>query len=281
MAASLQDILNSHHTGRPAVMGVLNITPDSFSDGGEFFDAGTAAEHAAAMAREGADIIDIGAESTRPGSARVSPGEQIARLGSSVAAAAGTGSLVSIDTSSSVVAACALEQGASIINDISAGRDDPEMFALAAERGCGLVLMHMRGEPATMQRDPDYRDVVAEVRSFLAQRIAAAMAAGVKAAQIIVDPGIGFGKRLEHNLALLRGLAALCDLGRPVLVGASRKRFIGELTNTPAASARTLGSVAAALYAYAGGATILRVHDVSATCQALAVWRSLENPAGF
>ncbi|MCE5327052.1 MAG: dihydropteroate synthase [Planctomycetaceae bacterium] len=278
MNVSLQDILSSHRTGRTAVMGVLNITPDSFSDGGKFFDAPSATARAAAMAADGADIIDIGAESTRSGSDRISASDQIDRLASAVAAGAGAGAVVSIDTTSSIVAAYALDQGASIINDISAGRDDPDIFALAAQRRCGLVLMHMLGDPATMQRDPRYDDVVAEVRDFLASRIAAAVAAGVAPEQIIVDPGIGFGKRLDHNLALLRGLGSLRELGRPILVGASRKRFIGEISGVKDASARQAGSVAAALYAAGGGATILRVHDVAATCQALAVWRSLANP---
>jgi len=275
MTTTIDDILTSHRTHRAVVMGVLNVTPDSFSDGGAFDEPARAADRARQMTAEGANVIDIGAESTRPGSDRVSPDDQIARLADSVAAAAATGAIVSIDTPSAKVAAHALDQGAGIINDVSAGRDDPEILSLAAERGCPLILMHMLGRPKTMQANPHYEDVVAEVKAFLAERIAAAAAAGVKPERIIVDPGIGFGKLLEHNLSLLAGVPRLLDLGRPVLIGASRKRFIGDLTGSQNASERMGGSLAAALATWSLGASIFRVHDVAATVQALTVAQAI------
>lgn len=271
MPAGIDDILNSHRTRRPVVMGILNVTPDSFSDGGDFADQTTAAEHIKAMVAQGADIIDIGAESTRPNSDPVTPDEQIERLGGLVSMAAQTHALVSIDTTNSEVAAFALDQGATIINDVSAGREDSGILALAAERKTALVLMHMLGRPKSMQDKPQYDDVVTEVRDFLASRIDQALAAGVGRRRIIVDPGIGFGKLLEHNLALLRGVPALLELDRPVLIGASRKRFIGELTGPDSPAHRLGGSVAAVLATWAVGATIFRVHDVEPTVQALKV----------
>jgi len=260
-------------------MGILNVTPDSFSDGGDFADQAAAAGHIKAMAAQGADIIDIGAESTRPGSRRVTPDEQIARLGNLVSLAAQTAALVSIDTTSSKVASFAIDAGAAIINDVSAGRDDSAILALAAERKTAIVLMHMLGQPKSMQDNPQYHDVVDQVRDFLAWRIDAAVAAGVPRERIIVDPGIGFGKLLEHNVALLRGVPALLELGRPVLVGPSRKRFIGELTGCDVPTERLGGSIGAVLAARALGATIFRVHDVKPTAQALkvagAIWPDL------
>ena len=277
MTAALDDILNSHRTGRAVVMGILNVTPDSFSDGGEFYSPEAAAAQAQKLADEAADIIDVGAESTRPGSDRVSPAEQIARLRDVLPAAVQTGALVSIDTTRAAVAAYALDAGARIINDVSAGRDDPRLLPLAAERQVPVVLMHMLGKPKTMQADPHYDDVVAEVRAFLADRLAAADAAGVPRARCVVDPGIGFGKRLEHNLALLAGAGALAELGCPVLVGPSRKRFIGELTGEDTPARRVWGTVAACLAAWRRGATIFRVHDVGALVQALTVAQAVEN----
>lgn len=257
-------------------MGVLNVTPDSFSDGGRFLDPRAAVARAAEMTRNGADIIDIGAESTRPGSERVSADEQITRLRRIVPAVAALGALVSIDTTRATVAEFALDAGAAVINDVSAGRDDPRMFGLAAERGAAVVLMHMLGEPKTMQADPTYKDVVAEVKQFLAGRLDAAAAAGVPPERCIVDPGIGFGKKLQDNLALLAGIDRLCELGPPVLVGPSRKRFIGELTGQQDAEARTGGTIAACLAAWRRGASILRVHDVGQVAQALAVALAVE-----
>lgn len=265
---TLDEILTSHRTGRPAVMGILNVTPDSFSDGGKHFDPAAAVRGARQMVEEGADIIDIGAESTRPSSARVPAGEQIARLREVLPQVAAMGATVSIDTTRTEVAQFAIESGAAIINDISAGRDDAAIFALAARTGRPIVLMHMLGQPATMQQDPQYQDVVAEVREFLAQRIEAAVAAGVARERIIIDPGIGFGKRLEHNLALLAGTDKLVQLGRPVLIGPSRKRFLAELGG---ASDRLPGTIAACLESYRRGATIFRVHDVAPVRAALAV----------
>ncbi|MFB3891526.1 MAG: dihydropteroate synthase [Phycisphaerae bacterium] len=263
MAASLGVILDSHRTHRPIIAGVLNVTPDSFSDGGEFFDPRVAADHARRMAADGADIIDVGAESTRPGSQRIGADEQIARLRDVLPEVVRMGPAVSIDTTLAAVARFALDGGATIINDISAGRDDTRMFPLAAERRCPIVLMHMLGEPRTMQQSPAYKDVVAEVREFLRGRIEAAVAAGVRRGNIIVDPGIGFGKRLEHNLALLAGVGRLAELGCPVMVGPSRKRFIGELTGQSEPARRISGTVAACLEAWRRGATIFRVHDVA------------------
>jgi dihydropteroate synthase len=271
MPLALDAILTSHRSGRAVVMGVLNVTPDSFSDGGRFFAPAHALAEARRLAEAGADIIDVGAESTRPGSLRVSAAEQIRRLAPVLPGVCELGPVVSIDTTRAEVAAAALDAGAGIVNDISAGRDDGGMFALAAGRGCGLVLMHMLGQPQTMQQAPHYDDVLAEVAAFLAERVAAAEAAGVSRSRLIIDPGIGFGKGLEHNLALLRGLGALARVGVPVMVGASRKRFIGELTGVADPALRQPGSIAACLAAYERGVTIFRVHDVAAVRQALAV----------
>ena len=278
MPATLTDILESHRTGRAVVMGVLNVTPDSFSDGGDFLEPAQALAHAQEMAAAGADIIDVGAESTRPGSDRLPPDQQIDRLRNVLPAVAALPVIVSIDTTLAPVAAFALDCGAAIINDVSAGRDDPAIFPLAARSGAVLVLMHMAGRPKTMQHDPHYDDVVAEVRAFLASRLAAAEAAGVAPGRLIVDPGIGFGKRSEHNLALLAGLDQLAALGRPVLVGASRKRFIGDLSGAADPADRLPGSLAACLAARRRGATIFRVHDVAATVQALRVADAIDPP---
>jgi dihydropteroate synthase len=258
-------------------MGVLNVTPDSFSDGGEFFDPSVAELRARQMLAEGADIIDIGGESTRPGCDRIGADEQIGRLRRVLPAVAATGAVVSIDTTLASVAQFALDAGAGIINDVSAGRDDPRLLPLAAQRGSAVVLMHMLGVPKTMQAEPRYDDVVRQVRDFLAERIDAAVAAGVPRDKIIVDPGIGFGKRLEHNLALLANVRVLTELGCPVLIGASRKRFIGELTGQKDASLRLAGSIAACLAARRRGATIFRVHDVRDTVHALMVAGAIEN----
>jgi dihydropteroate synthase len=279
MSTTLDDILTSHRTGRSIVMGVLNVTPDSFSDGGAFFDPAEANAQARRLVAEGADVIDVGAESTRPGSDRVSAGEQIDRLREVIPAVVECGALVSIDTTRGEVAAFALGAGAEIINDVSAGRDDPGMFALAAERGSPMVLMHMLGKPKSMQVDPRYDDVVAEVRAFLSERIGAAVAAGVDRRRLIVDPGIGFGKLLEHNLALLAGVGELVSLGGPVLIGPSRKRFIGELTGEAEPRKRTAGTLAACLAARRRGATIFRVHDVAPLRQALTVASAIEPAA--
>jgi dihydropteroate synthase len=257
----------------PSIVGILNATPDSFSDGGNFLDPETAAEHAAAMLDAGAAIVDVGGESTRPGSDPVSQEEEVGRVVPVVERiiAARPEAVVSIDTYRSGTAAAALDAGARLVNDVSALRGDPRMVTVVAEAGCPVVLMHMQGEPKTMQKEPSYRDVVGEVREFLAQRAEHAVAAGVSPENIIVDPGIGFGKQLEHNLTLLRNLEEIVDLGFPVLVGASRKTFIGKITGVQEASERVFGTVATTVLAYERGATLFRVHDVRANRDALAV----------
>jgi dihydropteroate synthase len=257
----------------PVLVGVLNVTPDSFSDGGDFLNPGKAASHAAVMLDEGAEIIDVGGESTRPGSDPVSQEEEVRRVVPVIRAilADRPDAIISIDTYRAATAEAALEAGARIVNDVTALRRDPRMAALAADAGCPMILMHMLGEPKTMQRDPRYDDVVREVRDFLAARAEQAIAAGVEPENIILDPGIGFGKTLEHNLALLRHLDSLVELGFPVLFGASRKRFIGRITGVEDARGRVSGTVAANVLAYERGATFFRVHDVRPNREALAV----------
>lgn len=251
--------------GRPLVMGILNVTPDSFSDGGEFFEDEKAVKRANEMLEQGADIIDVGGESTRPGSAYVDEEEELRRVIPIIEAVA-PDAVVSIDTRKSAVARKALEAGAVMVNDVSAGRDDPEIAAVAAEFGAAMVLMHMLGTPADMQKDPHYDDVVGEVRDFLAARAEWARNEGVES--VVVDPGIGFGKTLEHNMELLRNIPALTDLGYPVLIGHSRKSFIENLLGLPMEE-RLAPSLAAAVEAARRGANILRVHDVKETVEAL------------
>ncbi|HET7236975.1 MAG TPA: dihydropteroate synthase [Actinomycetota bacterium] len=247
---------------RTLVMGILNVTPDSFSDGGRFTSVDQAAIHAAGMAADGADIVDVGGESTRPGSDPVPAEVEIDRVVPVIRriAEAAPGLVVSIDTRKAEVAAAALDAGATLVNDVSAAAD-PEMFALVRDRGAGLVLMHMLGEPKTMQHAPHYEDVVAEVHEFLRERMEAAVFAGVDTERIAIDPGIGFGKDLEHNLTLLRELDALLDIDRPVLVGPSRKRFIGTLLDLPE-DQRVEGTAAVVAWVVARGAHAVRVHDV-------------------
>ena len=272
MPRKLQDILTAGGRDRAVVVGILNVTPDSFSDGGKYLDPRIAVQQAHRMIDCGAEIIDIGAESTRPGADEVPPAEQIRRLENVVPAVVETSAIVSIDTTSAAVADRALSWGAKIINDVSAGRDDPEILALAARSNAAIVLMHMLGGPRTMQDNPRYTDVVAEVKAFLAERIDAAVSAGVDESRIIVDPGIGFGKKLEHNLALLGAVDVLGGLGRAILIGPSRKRFIGELGGSDLAEDRVGGTIAACLAARRGGATIFRVHDVAPVVEALKVY---------
>ena len=257
----------------PVLVGILNVTPDSFSDGGEFLDPEPAANHAAALLDEGAGIIDIGGESTRPGSDPVAQEEEIRRVIPVIERllAVRPEAVISIDTYRAETAAAALGAGARVVNDVTALRGDSRMASFVADAGCPVVLMHMKGEPKTMQEEPFYEDVVREVRDFLAQRAEYAVAAGVRPENVIVDPGIGFGKSLEHNLALLRDLDAIVDLGFPVLVGASRKRFIGTLTGVEVARERVFGTVATTVLAYEKGARYFRVHDVRANRDALAV----------
>ena len=266
--------------GRSRLMGILNVTPDSFSDGGSFTDPKAAVAGALTMVEAGAELIDVGGESSRPGSSPVPLDEELRRVVPTVEALHASRStphaprfLISVDTTKAEVARRALEAGAHIVNDISAGRFDPAMLAAVAGAGAGLVLMHMQGTPQTMQLDPRYGDVTTEVVGFLRERVAAAKAAGISTKQIAVDPGVGFGKTVEHNLALLRRLEAVGSLGRPVLVGVSRKSFIAKMLGADAAHADALrqGSVAAAVWAVARGANIVRVHDVAETAQALRV----------
>ncbi|MBD0355193.1 MAG: dihydropteroate synthase [Rubrobacteraceae bacterium] len=258
-------------------MGVLNVTPDSFSDGGEFFGEEVAAARAAAMLEEGAEIIDVGGESTRPGSDPVSHEEEARRVIPVVREilAERPDAIVSIDTYRSRTAEHALEAGVRIVNDVTALHGDPRMARVVAEARCPVILMHMLGEPKTMQRDPRYDDVVREVRDFLAGRAEHAIAEGVEPEKIIVDPGIGFGKTLDHNLALLYHLDALVELGFPVLVGTSRKSFLGKITGVEEARDRVFGTVAASVIAYERGATLFRVHDVRANREALAVAQAI------
>ena len=253
-------------------MGIVNATPDSFSDGGLYLDAEAAIAHGRRLAAEGAAWVDVGGESTRPGARPVEAEEERRRTEPVVAALAHDGLAVSIDTSKADVAAAALEAGARMVNDVSALRGDPDLAGLCAERQCDVVLMHMQGEPRTMQENPRYDDVVEDVKAFLAERIERAIAAGVEEERIWVDPGIGFGKTSEHNVVLLRRLAELAALGRPILVGASRKSFIGKLTGREV-DERLGGTIAADVLAAANGARMLRVHDVREHRQALLVSR--------
>ncbi len=251
------------------IMGVVNATPDSFSDGGRCLSEDAAVASGLRMWSEGAHIVDVGGESTRPGAAGVSEEEEIGRVVGVVARLASAGVLVSIDTSKPGVAEAAIEAGAAVLNDVTA-LEDPGMASLCASSGVGVVLMHMRGNPRTMQIDPHYADVVAEVSEFLRRRIGAATASGVDRHTIAVDPGIGFGKTLQHNLALLNGLPDLAELGRPVLVGASRKAFLGALTDRPVEERDGVTGVASGIGAMLG-ASVMRVHDVPSTRDALAL----------
>ena len=261
-----------HRLGaRTWIMGILNVTPDSFYDGGRFADAPAAADHGLRLAAEGADIIDVGGESSRPGAETIPPGEEIRRIVPVISAIrAQTKTLISVDTSKYETALAALDAGADIINDISAFRGDPRLISLAVESGAGLILMHMQGVPKTMQVAPRYDDVLAEVRTFLEEKIEIAVAYGISVENLAVDPGIGFGKRLEDNCALLRGLEALADISRPLVVGVSRKSMIGKILDVPPEE-RLEGSLAAAVIAVSRGAHILRVHDVQSTRRAALV----------
>jgi len=250
-------------------MGVVNVTPDSFSDGGKYLDAQAAITHGEELLRDGAEILDVGGESTRPGAEPVGEAEELRRVVPVVEALAGKG-VVSIDTSKAAVAAAAIYAGATMLNDVTAMRGDAAMAGVCAERGVGVVLMHMPGNPRTMQDDPRYDDVVDDVKAFLAERAEYALAAGIARERIWLDPGIGFGKTLEHNLELLRRLAELRELGHPLVIGASRKSFIGKVDGS-AVDERIGGSLASAVLAAAEGADVLRVHDVAETAQALAV----------
>jgi dihydropteroate synthase len=255
------------------LMGVVNVTPDSFSDGGQFLDAEAAVRHGRKLVGDGAAILDVGGESTRPGAVEVDEAEELRRVEPVVAALAGSAT-VSIDTSKLAVAEAALDAGASIVNDVTAFQRDPGMAALCAERDAGVVLMHMPGNPRTMQDDPRYDDVVEDVKAFLAGRVEFAVGEGVAEERIWLDPGIGFGKTLEHNLELLRRLRELRELGRPLVIGASRKSFIGKVDGSDV-DERIGGSIASSVLAVAEGADVLRVHDVAEMSQALTVTRAI------
>ncbi len=266
---------------RPRLMGILNVTPDSFSDGGQFATRDTALAQARRLVGEGADILDIGGESTRPGADFVPAADEIARTVPLIETLAPEiGAPISIDTRKAEVGRAALAAGARMLNDVSAMTFDPAMPPLAAETGVPACLMHTRGDPKTMQDDPRYDDVLLDVCDYLAARVAAAEAAGVARDRIIVDPGIGFGKTVAHNLALIRGLSLFHGLGCAMLLGASRKRFIGTLADAPDAQARLPGSLAVALAGAAQGVQILRVHDMQATRQALTLWRAVQGHEG-
>jgi dihydropteroate synthase len=252
----------------PQLMGVVNVTPDSFSDGGLYLDPEAAVAHGERLVEDGAEILDVGGESTRPGAESVSVEEELRRVVPVIEGLAGVDAEVSVDTSKAAVAAAALDAGAGIVNDVTALRGDPEMAVLCAERGATVVLMHMLGEPRTMQEDPRYGDVVEEVKAFLAGRLEAAVGAGIDKERVWLDPGIGFGKTAAHNMELLRRLGELRELGRPLVVGTSRKSFIGKVDGSPA-DRRLGGTIASSVLAAAEGADVLRVHDVAEMRQAL------------
>ncbi len=255
------------------IMGVVNVTPDSFSDGGLYLDSNKAVRHGVELADEGAAILDIGGESTRPGAEPVQAPEELRRVLPVVGGlrSAHVRAQISIDTSKAIVAAEAIEAGATLVNDVTALRGDPKMAGVVAESGAELCLMHMLGEPRTMQDDPRYDDVVSDVKAFLSERLAFAVDNGIAEQRIILDPGIGFGKTIDHNLELVRRLEEIVALGRPVLMGASRKSFLGRLTGRPEPSERVAATVAINVLAYERGARVFRVHDVAPSRDALAV----------
>lgn len=264
---------------RPRIMGIVNVTPDSFSDGGEAFSTQSAVERGLAMVAAGADFVDVGGESTRPGADPVHAAEEISRVVPVIAGLASRGVRVSCDTRRFEVMAAALDAGAVIINDITALTGDPRALALVAGSGASVVLMHMQGEPSTMQDAPRYDDAASEVRTWLSSRLSAGLDAGVPHERIALDPGIGFGKTLDHNLRILARLAEYRDCGCALLLGVSRKSFIARLGRNEPPQERLAGSLAAAIAAIARGAHIVRVHDIEATVQALNVWHAIDQRA--
>ena len=259
------------------VMGVVNTTPDSFSDGGHFLDTDMATDHGLRLADEGAEIIDIGGESTRPGSEPVSATEEMRRVVPVIERwAKRCGAVISIDTQKPAVARAALDAGASIVNDIAANRESPEMWQIVAEAKAGYICMHMQGTPQTMQAEPHYDDVLREVGDFFSERLARLAEQGVSGEQVALDPGIGFGKELKHNIKLLSGIHELIMSGRPLLIGASRKSFIGKLLGTPS-NERLPASLACAVFAATKGAHVVRVHDVAETVQAVRMTEALSD----
>ncbi len=259
-------------------MGVVNVTPDSFSDGGLFLDADAAVAHGERLAAEGAAILDVGGESTRPGAEPVSAEEEQRRVQPVVERLAGAGHTISIDTTKVAVARAAIDAGATIVNDVSAFRFEPELADLVADREAGCCLMHMLGEPRTMQENPSYGDVVAEVKAFLEERLRFAIGRGIPEERVWLDPGIGFGKTVAHNLELLRRLDEIVAIGRPVVVGSSRKSFLGKLTGGRSEGERLPGTIATNVLALERGATVFRVHDVAEVVDALAVAAATVRP---
>ena len=259
----------------PVLMGVVNVTPDSFSDGGKFLDPDRAVAHGRLLADEGAAILDIGGESTRPGADPVSPDEEMSRVLPVVRTLAGEGHCVSIDTRRAAVMKAALDCGAKIVNDVTALEGDAESLSVVAASGASVVLMHMQGEPGTMQVNPHYADAALDIIDYLKARISACEKAGISRDRVAVDPGIGFGKTVDHNLQILSRLGVYHDLGCPIVLGVSRKSFIAGLSDNAPAGERLPGSLAAALSGISKGAQILRVHDVAETRQALTVWQAI------
>lgn len=263
---------------RVNVMGILNVTPDSFSDGGRFEQSEIAIEHALTMVADGADILDIGGESTRPGAAYVTPDQEIKRTAPVIAAIRGASAVpISIDTRKSQVAQAALNAGATLVNDVYAFTHDPDLAKITATAKAPVCLMHAQGDPEVMQNNPDYADVLLDVYDFLEARIQAAELAGIARDQIVIDPGIGFGKTVQHNLEIMNRLSLFHALGCPILLGASRKRFIGTIAHEPDALQRLGGSIAVALAGAAQGVQIIRVHDIKQTKQALALWQAMSS----
>lgn len=278
---NLDDVLKRRDPERPVVMGVVNVTHDSFSDGGRYRDPQVAVAHGRQLYADGADLVDVGGESTRPGAARVDPDEELQRVVPVVRELAAGGVPVSVDTTRAAVAAAALEAGAVVVNDVSGGLADPALRRLVAEAGCPWIVMHSRGDSRTMASRAVYQDVVAEVRTELTARIDEAVAAGVDPGQLILDPGIGFAKTADHNWRLLAALGEVVSLGCPVLVGASRKSFLGALLAGPGRGERPVGqrdaaTVAVTVLAVAAGAWGVRVHDVRPNVDAIRVWRATE-----
>ena len=261
---------------RPRLMGVVNVTPDSFSDGGDFIDPQNAIDHAKRMIDEGADILDIGGESTRPGSKPITTEEECARILPVIEGLADCGVPISVDTRHADVMRRAIAAGARIVNDVTALTGDPESASVCIDAGVDVVLMHMQGEPQTMQDNPTYGDAVQDIFAYMQTRLEDLQAAGLAQEKICIDPGIGFGKNLEHNLRLLSGIDAFHALGVPLLLGVSRKSFITKIDRDVAPKDRVAGSIAAAIAGWDRGVQVFRVHDVAETRQALAVWRAIE-----
>jgi dihydropteroate synthase len=261
---------------QPRLMGVVNVTPDSFSDGGDFLDSSLAIQHGLKLSDDGADILDVGGESTRPGSAPVSIDEELARVIPVIEGLAGEGKLVSIDTRHAEVMRQAISAGAKIVNDVTALTGDPNSMRVCAATGVNVVIMHMQGEPQTMQDNPTYDDAASDIMTYLRERVTVMQAAGIARDKIAVDPGIGFGKNLDHNLRVLSKLGDYADINLPVLLGVSRKSFISRIDRDVPAKERMAGSVSAAIAGYTRGVRLFRVHDVAETRQALAVWDAIE-----